>query len=85
MKLLFKKYAISFPAPLAGCGLLLTTFLSGKYGELIYEQLVPGAQILAKWLPVFFVPSLITLPLSGDSLFGSSKELLKVIAVIVGG
>ena len=33
-------------------------------GERLYRTLNPGAMLLAKWLPVFFVPSLITLPLA---------------------
>lgn len=43
----------------------------------------PGAAVLAKWLPVFFVPSLVTLPLAPS--MGNASELLKVVAVIVGG
>jgi len=83
VKLLFAKYAITFPASLAGCGALLATFLFVPSGELIYNQFAPGAQILAKWLPVFFVPSLVTLPLSNS--IGSPVEILKVSAVIIGG
>ena len=36
----------------------------GQWGEGLYQLLNPGANLLAKWLPVFFVPSLITLPLA---------------------
>ncbi|KAL3908012.1 MAG: hypothetical protein SGARI_003260, partial [Bacillariaceae sp.] len=46
-------------------------------------MLQPGAALLAKWLPVFFVPSLVTLPLVGS--VGSGVEIAKVMAVIVGG
>ncbi|KAL3812026.1 hypothetical protein ACHAXA_001333 [Cyclostephanos tholiformis] len=53
------------------------------YGERIYRTLNPGAMLLAKWLPVFFVPSLITLPLARG--LGNVREVLKVLSVIVGG
>ncbi|KAL3763453.1 hypothetical protein ACHAW5_002705 [Stephanodiscus triporus] len=49
----------------------------------IYRALNPGATLLARWLPVFFVPSLITLPLASG--LGNIREVLKVLSVIVGG
>ena len=86
---LFTKYSIPFPSSLAGCGslftamLLLNTISNQKLGEAIYQTLNPGAVLLAKWLPVFFVPSLITLPLAGG--LGNAMEVLKVFSVIIGG
>jgi hypothetical protein len=44
-----------------------------QVGEGIYQLLNPGATLLAKWLPVFFVPSLITLPLASG--LGSVGEV----------
>jgi hypothetical protein len=47
--------------------MILLDILSGsdkKWGEMVYNTLNPGATLLAKWLPVFFVPGLITLPLA---------------------
>ncbi|MGK3742922.1 MAG: hypothetical protein ACI90V_009778 [Bacillariaceae sp.] len=43
--------------------------------SLLHRILSPGAGLLAKWLPVFFVPSLVTLPLVGgvESLGGSTE------------
>ncbi|CAB9503001.1 Plastidal glycolate/glycerate translocator 1, chloroplastic [Seminavis robusta] len=80
----FQLLAISFPSSLAGCGMLFATFLLAPGGgSNLHAALSPGAALLAKWLPVFFVPSLITLPLA-DSL-GSFAEVLKVAAVMVGG
>ena len=66
---LFLKYSIAFPSSLAGCGalfasMLLLTSVNEELGEGVYGLLNPGATLLAKWLPVFFVPSLITLPLA---------------------
>mmetsp|Transcript_26226 Transcript_26226/g.39703 ORF Transcript_26226/g.39703 Transcript_26226/m.39703 type:complete len:500 (-) Transcript_26226:80-1579(-) len=83
VKILFAKYAITFPSPLAGCGALLAAFLLLPSGNQVYDQFAPGAKVLAKWLPVFFVPSLILLPLAEGA--GSPVELLKVVGIIVGG
>jgi hypothetical protein len=71
---LFQRMQISFPSSLGGMGaLLLTLLFTGGFGRKIYNILQPGAALLAKWLPVFFVPSLITLPLVGG--VGSSVEV----------
>lgn len=87
--------ATKFPSSLAGCGALLAVLLlspkpsssstqSKESG--LYRLLSPGAALLAKWLPVFFVPSLVTLPLVGgvDSL-GGPTELFKTLAVVLAG
>lgn len=73
VKILFAKYAITFPSPLAGCGALLAAFLILPSGSQLYDQFAPGAKVLAKWLPVFFVPSLILLPLAEGA--GSPVEV----------
>ena len=53
-----------------------------QVGEGIYQLLNPGATLLAKWLPVFFVPSLITLPLaSGLGSVGEVRPLLTLLSV----
>ena len=85
---LFTKYSIPFPSSLAGCGSLFVTMLAltsikKEWGEAIYNNLNPGATLFAKWLPVFFVPALITLPLAGS--LGNSLEILKIFSVIIGG
>ena len=85
---LFTKYSIPFPSSLAGCGSLFVTMIAltsikKEWGEAIYNNLNPGATLFAKWLPVFFVPALITLPLAGS--LGNSLEILKIFSVIIGG
>ncbi len=76
---LFKSFHItSFPSSLGGCGVLftlLTTLYMVKVdlGNGLYNLLKPGSYVLAKWLPVFFVPSLVTLPLAPS--LGSSLEV----------
>jgi len=79
-----------FPSSLAGCGVVLAALLaipkaSSKESRL-HRSLSPGATLLAKWLPVFFVPSLVTLPLAGSiESLGGSTEILKTLAVLLGG
>lgn len=54
-------------------------------GERLYQVLNPGANLLATWLPVFFIPSLITLPLSATNLGSTTIEFVKVVSVLIGG
>jgi len=74
---LLQAFSIGFPSSLAGCGALFVLFLFAPGGASLYELLSPGAALFAKWLPVFFVPSLVTLPLA-DSL-GSVEEVSQFI------
>jgi len=80
---LCKRLQITFPSSLAACGALLVGLLILPGGETLYSKLAPGSAVLAKWLPVFFVPSLVTLPLAPS--LGSSADVAKVAAVVVGG
>ncbi len=69
---------LNFPAQLASCiflfaFLLLTEAVSPELANGMFSALTPGAGILAKWLPVFFVPALVMLPLSPS--IGSSIEV----------
>lgn len=86
---LFRHWAIAFPSSLGACGavfgllLVLSSLQKNRPDQFVYPLLQPGAALLAKWLPVFFVPSLISLPLA-DSI-GSATEIIKVGAVIVAG
>lgn len=75
---LLKTLNVAFPSSLAGCGALFTTLIAlsstkQSLGDGLYSLLAPGAAVLAKWLPVFFVPSLVTLPLAQS--LGSSVEV----------
>lgn len=94
LELVFRKvllaYQISFPPSLVGCAALFTLMttlyvipISQKLGDDIYNFFAPGSIVLTKWLPVFFVPSLVTLPLAPSP--GSMTELIKALGVIVGG
>jgi hypothetical protein len=64
---IFAAYNVGFPAMLGGCiilfvSLLLADGIKSGLGQDIFEWLSPGAALLAKWLPVFFVPGLAMLP-----------------------
>ncbi len=77
-----KSLSISFPSSLAGCGTLFTFLVAlcsikESLGDKVYGLLSPGAAVLAKWLPVFFVPSLVTLPLAQS--LGSPLEVSSII------
>jgi hypothetical protein len=69
---------LNFPAQLGACiflfaFLLLTEAVNPELANTMFSALSPGAGILAKWLPVFFVPALVMLPLSPS--IGSSFEV----------
>jgi putative effector of murein hydrolase LrgA (UPF0299 family) len=71
---IFQAAKINFPSSLAGCGALFTIMVTiPAVGRRVHHILQPGAALLAKWLPVFFVPSLVTLPLAGN--VGSTSEV----------
>jgi hypothetical protein len=82
---------VSFPAPLAGMLLCLLVFITGKavggpVGGVI-EQVIdfygPLRDWVARWMPVFFVPSLVVLPQACAGIGGA--ELLSVAKVTAGG
>ena len=67
---------IPFPSQLAGCILLFVTMVLLELlpfahtttgtgaGEALFRVLSPGATLITKWLPVFFVPGLAGVPLA---------------------
>lgn len=76
----FKQAGLSFPSSLAGCGLLFSSLvilssINASWGDGVYSIFSPGASLLSKWLAVFFVPSLVTLPLAQP--LGSALEVRK--------
>ena len=78
MNKIFQSKGIKFPAALGGCislffSLLLADIISPGLGESIFASLNPAAILLAKWLPVFFVPGLAMLPLAPS--VGSGLEV----------
>lgn len=82
----FQHYQIAFPSSLGCCGILLSLLLAlpKSMSTSLLNLLQPGANLLAQWLPVFFVPSLVTLPLA-SGVASSNSELAKLALIIVGG
>lgn len=69
---------MKFPSMLGGCIALfvvsvLAQIVHPGWGDCIFEFLSPGAALLGKWLPSFFVPGLAILPLAPS--IGSGKEV----------
>jgi putative effector of murein hydrolase len=63
--------------------LIVTELIIPGLGDAAFYALAPGSGLLAKWLPVFFVPGLAMLPLAPS--MGSSIEVVKVLAVVILG
>lgn len=83
---LFVSKAVKFPAQLAGCialflFLILADLVSPGLGESLYNTLLPGSNLLAKWFPALFVPGLVLLPLAPS--IGSGMEVGTLDAVLV--
>jgi hypothetical protein len=60
---------VKFPSSLGAClclffFLLVAESMNADFANAIFAGLTPGAGLLAKWLPVFFVPGLVLLPIS---------------------
>lgn len=79
---------IKFPAALGGCiflffSMVLLDLVSPSTAALLFQALTPGAGLLAKWLPVLFVPGLVMLPLSPP--IGGTVDIIKVLLTIGAG
>ena len=84
LRKLFTKYDIPFPSQLGGCCILFALMVVAElirpgFGDAAFDVLSPGATILAKWLPVFFVPGLAMLPLAPS--MGSPFEVSYVVVL----
>lgn len=84
----FAAYDVRFPAMLGGCiilfvALLLADAVKSGLGTDIFDLLMPGGNLLAKWLPVFFVPGLAMVP-KAPSL-GTPLDILKIVTTVVVG
>ena len=84
----FKATDVNFPAMLGACMSLFAILLgleavNPSLAESVFQGLTPGANLLAKWLPMMFVPALTMLPLSPP--IGSATEVAKVLLTVVVG
>jgi hypothetical protein len=76
LKKVFAAANINFPSMLGGCIFLfafavIAQLIHPGSGDAIHDFLEPGAALLSKWLPSFFVPGLAMLPLApsiGDGI-----------------
>jgi hypothetical protein len=78
---LLKANGSKLPAQLGGCialflFLLVADVVRPGLGQSIFVSLSPGSALLAKWLPVFFVPGLAMLPLAPSVGSGTEVSLL---------
>mmetsp|Transcript_23145 Transcript_23145/g.44079 ORF Transcript_23145/g.44079 Transcript_23145/m.44079 type:complete len:488 (-) Transcript_23145:31-1494(-) len=85
---IFKATKVKFPAMLGACMslfaiLLGTESVNPSLANSMFDKLTPGASLLAKWLPMFFVPALTLLPLSPP--IGSGTEIAKVLLTVIVG
>jgi len=83
---LFRAKGVAFPSQLAGCIILFAVMViadvvSPGAGDSLFALLSPGANLLAKWLAVFFVPGLAMLPLAPS--MGSPVEVRILLALMM--
>jgi hypothetical protein len=70
VKMTLQQLKIVYPAQLGACIVLFVllcitdTLISSSFASNMYSFLTPGAALLAKWFPIFFIPGLVLLPLS---------------------
>lgn len=82
---LFQRLQIQFPSSLFGVSVVLVALCAldrfrADNGASVIEFFDPVVYWVARWMPVFFVPSLVVLPLSAAAF--SSQELATVGAAI---
>ena len=83
----FALRGIAFPSALAGmmgifATLVVTDLASPRLSNKMLASLAPGAELFTKWLPLFFVPSLVVLPLQAPP---APADLSRLLAITVGG
>jgi hypothetical protein len=69
VKIGLKAANVQYPAQLGACIALfafmcLTDVVAPSVASQLFASLSPGASLLAKWFPIFFIPGLVLLPLS---------------------
>lgn len=84
VKRVLQEFGIQFPAMLGGCIALFLTLLtiekiSPAAADASFSFLKPGADLVAKWFSMLFVPGLVLLPLSPS--IGSNFEVSHLFRV----
>jgi len=83
----FAALNITFPASLAGMlvvfgGLVAMDRVNPASADKLYSLVNPGAKYLTLWMPIFFAPNLITLPLAPPV---APSDMLRLLLVTVVG
>lgn len=76
----------SLPHSLAGGGVLVALLIAtGGVGEKLHSKvLAPGSALLLSWMPVFFAPALVLLPLA-EPVVATARDAAALAVVVVGG
>ncbi len=74
------------PHSLAGGGALVALLIAtGSIGEKLHKKLLaPGATLLLSWMPVFFAPALVLLPLA-EPVVATARDAAALAVVVFGG
>ena len=85
LKSLFLAQGISFPAPLAGMFIIIASMLSlpTVVALPVLEVFRPALVFLARWLPLFYVPTMVMAPLAIATI--PSAALVKISVLLVTG
>jgi putative effector of murein hydrolase LrgA (UPF0299 family) len=91
VKVMFQRFGISVPHTLGGMLIVITVSLVGKAAgtqtgvlvDSVVDLFAPLRDWIARWMPVFFVPSLVALPQATAGIPGS--QAIKVAQVTAGG
>jgi putative effector of murein hydrolase/putative effector of murein hydrolase LrgA (UPF0299 family) len=85
IKSLFVAQGIAFPSALAGMfGVFAVLCLVGeKAANQVLAAYAPALAWIARWLPLFYVPALVTLPLALNGIPGA--DLLRIVGILAVG
>eukprot|EP00775_Hariotina_reticulata_P011013 gene11013-11167_t len=80
--LVFAAYSIKFPSALAGMfGVFVLLCLVGdSTANKVLALYQPALNWIARWLPLFYVPALVTLPLALNGIPGA--DLLRIVGIL---
>lgn len=85
VKVVFTSAAIRFPSALGGMFLVVATLMAvgEKNAAALSGAFSPALDWIARWLPLFYVPSLVTLPLALRGM--PNGDLMKVVGILCVG
>ena len=84
LKAAFLSAGIRFPSALCGMFIILTAIcalssVDEKAAQRVYDFWEPALQWVARWLPLFYVPSLVTLPAALSGIPGADLARIGVL------